>query len=228
VGSQLEDYVACEEVWLELLDKWILSKTERLTQRVTEAFDKCQFNVASEEIRNFTWHVFCDQYLEAIKDRLYNPNVYGENKRKASQFTLYSVLYRIIRLLAPIMPHVTEEIYQTMYAEEVGEESLQLAPWPVADAKRIDDASERNGDLVMAVITEIRREKAELRKSLNTKIKRVKLYAGSSLFAGVISDNKEDIIGTCKISQFEILSEKGKGKGRKVEEFPEISFVSEY
>lgn len=228
VGSQLEDYVACEEVWLELLDKWILSKTERLTQHVTEAFDKCQFNVVSEEIRNFTWHVFCDQYLEAIKDRLYNPNVYGENKRKASQFTLYRVLYRIIRLLAPIMPHVTEEIYQTMYVEEVGEKSLQLAQWPVADAKRIDDASEKNGDLVMAVITEIRREKAELRKSLNAKIKRVKLYAGSSRFAGVISENKEDIIGTCKISQFEILSEKGKGKGRKVEESPEISFVSEY
>jgi valyl-tRNA synthetase len=101
-------------------------------------------------------------------------------------------------------------------------------PWPTADAKRIDEDVEKKGDLVLALITEIRREKAEKRKPLNTAIRRVKLYAGSSRFASVISENKEDIAGTCKIGQFEILSEKGKGKGRPVQEFPEMSFTSEY
>jgi valyl-tRNA synthetase len=123
---------------------------------------------------------------------------------------------------------MTEEIYQTMYAEDVGQKSLQLTLWPELETGRIDEEAEKKGDLVMAVISEIRREKAEMRKPLNTEIDRVKLYAGNSRFASIISENKEDIMGTCKISQFEILSEKGKGKGRQVQEFPETSFISEY
>ncbi|MGQ9531165.1 MAG: class I tRNA ligase family protein, partial [Candidatus Bathycorpusculaceae bacterium] len=179
-----------------------------------------------EEIRNFTWHIFCDEYIEAVKDRLYKPEIYGEQKRKAVQFTLYNVLYRIIQLLAPIAPHITEEIYQTMYAKEIGQKSLQLTPWPEAEMEKVDEEAERKGDLVMALITEIRREKAEKRKPLNTPIKRVKIYAGKTEFAKIISEAKEDIAGTCKILQLEILS--GKGKGRQVKEIPEINFISEY
>jgi len=142
------------------------------------------------------------------------------------QFTLYHVLYRIIQLLAPITPHITEEIYQAIYAENIGQKSLQLTPWPEAKMENLDEEAERKGDLIMALITEIRREKAEKRKPLNSPIKRVKIYAGKSEFAKIISENKEDIAGTCKISQIEILSEKG--KGRQIVEFPEITFLSEY
>jgi len=226
VSNQLKNYKAGGKCDFQLLDKWILSKAEKLTQRVTEALEKCQFNIAIEEMRNFTWHTFCDQYIEATKDRLYKPELYGEEKSEAAQFTLYNVLYRLIQLLAPIIPHVTEEIYQTMYAEDVRQKSLQLTSWPEPDIGRIDEEAQRKGDLVMGVITEIRREKAEKRKSLNTPIKRVKIYAGNSKFASIISENREDIAGTCKILQLEILSEKG--KGRQVQEFPEMSFVSEY
>jgi len=226
VSNQLKDYTAGGKYELHLLDKWVLSKTEKLTQRVTEALEKCQFNIALEEIRNFTWHIFCDQYIEAVKDRLYKPEFYGEEKRKAVQFTLYNVLYSIIQLLAPITPHITEEVYQTMYAEVIGQKSLQLTAWPKPDMGKIDEEAEKKGGLVMAVITEIRREKSEKRKPLNTPIKRVKIYAGKSEFAKILSENKQDIVGTCKISMIEILSDKG--KGRQVQEIPEISFVSEY
>jgi valyl-tRNA synthetase len=113
-----------------------------------------------------------------------------------------------------------------MYAEDMGQKSLQLAPWPKPDLGKIDEEAEKKGNLAMAVITEIRREKAEKRKPLNTPIKRVKIYAGKSEFARTINENKEDIIGTCKILKLEILSEKG--RGRKIQEIPEISFISEY
>jgi valyl-tRNA synthetase len=226
VGAQLKDYKAGEKGELQLLDRWILSKAEKMTQKVTEALEKCQFNIAVEEVRNFAWHIFCDQYIEAVKDRLYKPEVYGEEKRKAAQFTLYTVLYRILQLLAPITPHITEEIYQNLYADVVGQKSLQLTSWPEPEAEKIDEEAERNGDLVVAVINEVRREKAEKRKPLNAAIKKLRIYADKSKYANIISENKEDIIGTCKISQLEILSEKG--KGRQVQGFPEISFISEY
>jgi valyl-tRNA synthetase len=226
VSTQLTDYRADDKYELQLLDKWVLVKSEKLTQRVTDALEKCQFNIALEEIRNFTWHVFCDQYIEAVKDRLYKPELYGAENQKVVQFTLYSVLYRVIQLLAPVAPHVTEEIYEAIYAEDMGKKSLQLIPWPISEIERVDEEAEKKGELVMAVITEIRREKSEKRKSLNAPIKSIKIYAGSSEFAQIISDNKGDIAGTCKISMIEILSEKG--KGRQVQEIPKISFISEY
>jgi valyl-tRNA synthetase len=226
VSTQLADYKTDEKYELQLLDKWILVRSEKLTQRVTDALEKCQFNIAIEEIRNFTWHEFCDQYLEAVKDRLYKPELYGEENQNAVKFTLYDVLYRILQLLAPITPHVTEEIYQAIYAEDKGQKSLQLVPWPMLEVAEIDEEAEKRGKLVMAVITEIRREKSEKRKPLNTPIKRLKIYAGSSEFAQIISENKGDITGTCKVLMIEILSEKG--KGRQVQEIPKISFVSEY
>ena len=69
---------------LQPLDKWILSKTEQATKKVTEAMEKYQWNIAVEEIRNFAWHVFCDCYIEAAKDRLYRGDVYGETKKASS------------------------------------------------------------------------------------------------------------------------------------------------
>jgi len=226
VGAQLKDYKASKKYELQLLDKWIVSKAEKVTQKVTEALEKCQFNTALEEVRNFTWHTFCDQYIEAVKDRLYKPEHYGIEKRRAVQYTLYRILYRIIQLLAPITPHITEEIYQAMYAEDIDQKSLQLTSWPTPDIKIIDEEAEKKGDLVVAVITEIRREKAEKKKPLNTPIKRVKIYAGKTEFARIISENKEDIAGTCKVLEIEILPEKG--EGRQVQEISGISFLSEY
>jgi valyl-tRNA synthetase len=226
VSNQLQDYRPGESGEFQLLDRWILSKAERMTSRVTEALEKCQFNVALDEIRNFTWHVFCDQYLEAVKDRLYRPEVYGEGKRKAAQSTLYNVLYRILQLLAPIIPHITEEIYQALYAEHVGLNSIHLTSWPQLDESRMDEASERDGELLVALISEIRRDKAEKRKPLNAQIRKVKIYAGTKELAEIIDRNKGDLVGTCRISELEILPEKG--EGRQVPRYTEISFVSEY
>jgi valyl-tRNA synthetase len=227
ISNHLKDYTpdTKAEYVLQPLDEWILSKAEKLTRKTTEAFESCQFNVAMDGIRNFTWHVLCDCYIEAVKDRLYKPESYGEEKRKAAQHGLYTVLYRILQLLAPISPHLTEEIYQTMYAEEKGCKSIHLCPWPTPDEKLMDEEAERRGDLIMAVITEVRREKAERRLPLNTRIKRLTIYAGEKDTAKMIAEGKEDIAGTCKVANVEVTQEKGEGKEVKPHS---IRFVTEY
>ena len=95
--------------------------------------------MALEETRNFTWHIFCDSYLEAVKDRLYRPEIYGEEKKGAAQHTLSVVLRRLLFLLAPITPHLTEEIYQTLYADEKQPKSIHNAPWPEAHEEDVDE-----------------------------------------------------------------------------------------
>jgi len=213
VSSQLKDFQPEQEkVYChQPLDRWILSKVEKLTTSVTDAFEKCQFNIAMEAIRNFTWHTFCDSYIEAAKDRLYKPETYGEDKRRAAQHTVYTVLYRILQLLAPVTPHLTEEIYQNMYADEKGYPSIHLSPWPQPDQTYVDDKAENQGDLIMTIIAEVRREKARRRMPLNQEIRKLKIYATEESTARLIAEGNEDISGTCKITEIEILREKGEG-----------------
>ena len=192
-SNLLADYKPDAEADLDLqpLDKWIISKAENLTKKVTEAFEKCQFNIAVEEVRNFTWHVFCDYYVEAVKDRLYNPeSAMVKPKKLAAQYTLYEVLYRMLQLLAPVAPHLTEEIYQHMFAENKGFESLQVSPWPKFNAALVDEEAEKNGDLIIAIIGEVRHDKAEKKLPLNAPIKNLIIYAGNEENAKVIISAK--------------------------------------
>jgi valyl-tRNA synthetase len=224
----LSDYtpVKAGAVTLEQLDKWVLSKAEKLAQKVTDALEKCQFNIAVEEIRNFTWHILCDSYVEAAKDRLYKSETHGEAKRAAAQYTLYEVLYRVLQLLSPITPHLTEEIYQAMYADSKGFKSLQASSWPEFEQALVDEEAERRGDLIIGVITAVRREKAEKRMPLNAEIKKLTVYAGDKKTAEMIKEGEGDITGTCKVTSLKILAEKG--SGREITQHPEVHFVAEY
>jgi valyl-tRNA synthetase len=239
----LSDYTPNKkaEQALQPLDKWILSKAAKLTRTVTEAMEKCQFNIAVEEIRNFTWHTFCDCYVEAVKDKLYRPETYGEAKKAAAQHALYEVLYRILQLLAPVTPHLTEEIYQTMYAEHKGYRSLQLSPWPELAQTFADEQAEKRGDLIMAVISEVRREKAEKHLPLNTQVKKLTVYTEDREMAEIIKEGGEDIAGTCKVASLEVNPERRTSRrgcpiggkeiiqdGREVAQFPNVYFITEY
>jgi len=222
----LQDYNPQEKAEPELLDRWLLSRMERVTQKVTTAFENCQFNIAAEETRNFAWHELCDLYIEAVKHRLYKPEEYGEKGKRATQYALYTAIYRTLQLLAPISPHITEEIYQLMYAEDKKHKSIHVSPWPTPAKERIDEEDEKKGDLIIAVIGEVRRGKAEKKVSLNAPIKKLTIYAGSKKNAQILNQAQEDIAGTCKIEKIEISP--AKGKGREVKGYPNIRFRAEY
>jgi len=182
--------------------------------------------VAVEEIRNFTWHLFCDYYIEAVKDKLYNPEVYGQGKKLAAQHTLYGVLYRVLQLLAPMTPHLTEEIYQFMYAEDKGFESLQVSPWPKHNPELENEAVEENGDLIMAIMSGVRQDKAEKKLPLNAPAKTMDIYSGSAETANVINSVKEDLAGTLKIANLRVHPEK-RSDGRQISPY-DVSFQIEY
>jgi len=219
----LKDYRLTEDPELKLLDKWLLARMNRAALRISEALEKRQFNVVMDEVRNFAWRDLCDNYIEAVKHRLYKAEVYGEEKRRAAQYTLYTALYRLLQLFAPIAPHITEEIYQTMFAEDMKHKSIHLSPWPQVKKQEIDDEAIEKGDLLVAVIGEIRREKARKRIPLNAEIKELTVYAGFRENADVLNKGAEDISGTCKIKKIGILPHDGEGV--KVEGYPDIRFV---
>ncbi|MGD9131870.1 MAG: valine--tRNA ligase [Candidatus Bathyarchaeota archaeon] len=225
-GMHLKDYNPNQKpAKLELIDRWLLSKMERVTQKVTEAMENCQFNVATDEIRKFTWHSFCDNYIEAVKHRLYQSETFGEEKRTAAQYTLYTAIYRILQLLAPISPHIAEEIYQIMYADDKKLESIHVSPWPTLQEELVDEEIEKKGDLVVAVMGELRRNKAENQKPLNVPIKKLILYTEDKQKADILANAEEDLSGTLKVEQLVIQP---KGKGREIKDCTDVYFDAEY
>lgn len=213
-GMRLEDYDPENKVEPQLIDKWIITKLEKAVKRATEAMEECDFMNATEAARGFIWHIFCDHYLEAAKTRLYGE---GEPK-KAAQQTLYYVVERMLKLMAPVTPHLCEEIYRTMY-EENG--SITLAPWPICDESLIDGEAERNGDIIIATITEVRREKNRKGASLNAPIKLLRLVAPEE-YLDALRLGEKDLLDTLKAEAVE-FSSCGDAETR-VEDYSDICF----
>jgi len=214
-GMRLQDYEPAEGVEPMLLDRWIVSKLQRTVKRVTEAMEGCDFMNATETTRNFVWHVFCDHYLEAAKTRLYGD---GDGKKAAQQTLLYTV-ETMIKLLAPVTPHITEEIWRTMFDPDT---SIHVSEWPVYDESMIDEDAEKTGDVVIAAISDIRREKNRMGVSLNASMKSVKLYAPDG-YAEALRLGSTDIKDTLKIESLEIAV--GEGGDARLGDYPEIGFM---
>jgi valyl-tRNA synthetase len=218
-SMRLEDYDPSAKTEPELLDRWILSKLERTVRDATKAMEGCDFMNASEAARNFTWHVFCDHYLEAVKHRLYG----GGKTKKAAQRTIHYAIKRQLQLLAPIIPHLTEEIYSTLYAEGQ-KDSIHTSRWPDADEALIDPEAERSGDLIIGVIGDVRREKNRLGIPLNRPVAKLTINVDSEEKLSDLRLGEHDIAETTKAEEIELR--RGAG-GVDVEGHPGVSFTIE-
>ncbi len=155
---------------LEAFDLWLLSKLNKLIRECTKSFGSYEPSKPKTVIENFFWHTFCDNYLEIIKNRLYQPKT---NKEKLSaQYALYTSFLAILKLLAPIMPHITEELYQQHFKKYEKEKvkSIHLSSWPKYNPKLINEKIEKLGDKAIDIITKSRQFKAKAQKSLKAEI----------------------------------------------------------
>ena len=105
-------------------DKWILSRLNTVIKEVTTNIENYDLGVALQKIYDFTWNEFCDWYIEMVKPRLYEEN---SNSKEVALWTLNKVLINTLKLLHPIMPFMTEEIFMKLYHNE---ESIMTSKWP--------------------------------------------------------------------------------------------------
>jgi len=110
-------------------------------------------------------------------------------------------------LLSPFTPHLTEEIYQYMYNDGKGYRSIQISQWPKFNAALVDETVERDGDLVTAIMSEVRRDKAEKKMPLNAPIKNLIIYAKDPATAVAIRQGCIDIAATLKIENIKVEAE---------------------
>ncbi len=163
----LEDYSEGEVT--EVFDKWLLAKLAKAINESTAAFDVYEYSKVKFAADGFFWHTLCDQYLEIVKDRLYKVEERGEDARKSAQKALYTALLAVLKMMAPITPHITEEIYQLYFAAKEGKKSLHIADWPTASWK-VDTEAEKVGDYAVDVINLVRKYKSEKQMSLKEEL----------------------------------------------------------
>ena len=167
----LADYKGEKPKKLEIIDKWLFSKLTRVLKASTDSLMNYEYSHTKLETEAFFWHVFCDNYLEIIKDRLYNVDKRGKEARMSARYTLYHALLAVIKLMAPIMPFITEELYQTYYRQHEKAKSIHLTRWP--DMSMSDEHCEHIGDFAVNVVEFARKQKSEKKLSLNTPIKKL-------------------------------------------------------
>lgn len=151
VLMNLEDYDEKYDLSkLAIEDKWILSKANRLAKEMATNIDNYDLGVATQKIYDFIWNEFCDWYIEIVKTRLYDKTC---QTRKEAQFTLNTVLEYSLKMLHPIMPFVTEEIYTKLYNND---ETIMISEWPQFKDEFNFEEEENNIEMLKNIIGEIR------------------------------------------------------------------------
>ncbi|MDE6250392.1 MAG: valine--tRNA ligase [Alphaproteobacteria bacterium] len=125
---QTAEFVPVSDRFIE--DRWVLNELNHAVAEVRRNLDKFDNYNARSAIDAFFYDVFCDQYLEFIKDRFWSPEKYSSESKLAAQWTLYTVLRAIIGLYAPFIPFLTEELWQKIYQDAEGGETLHLTKYP--------------------------------------------------------------------------------------------------
>ena len=141
---------------LDLSDRWIISKYNRLVKEVTENLEKYELGIAVQKLYDFIWSEFCDWYIELVKPRLYEQ---GGSQKEAALYTLVYVLSNALKLLHPFMPFITEEIWQHLPHEG---ESIMISPWPEYKQEEVDAQAEDQMEAIMNAIKSIRNVRSEM------------------------------------------------------------------
>ena len=200
------------------LDLWILSKLNNLNKTVDKAFDDYNFAQTITPIERFFWHDFCDEYIEAVKYRLYTD--VSDESRRAAKYTLRTVVETSLKLLAPIAPFFTEEVYQYF-----SDESIHTTLWPEVHDELISEEMENKGETTVELIDEVRRFKSASKIPLNAELAEVNVYTSDEDLVDVFNSFDADIKGTLKIKDLAISSGKPEVHEKIIEVEPDMSQI---
>ncbi len=169
-----------------LEDRWILSRFNSVAQNVNESLTSYRFDEAANSIYDFFWGEFCDWYIELIKPRL-APEC-AENARVACG-NLMALFEASLRLLHPVMPFITDEIWHAIYDGKPPQKSLALAAYPQADEKQIDQNAETPMAILQDLIVSVRNLRAELKVEAKVKVP-IEVFALQPEIRTLIEENR--------------------------------------
>ncbi|MDP4946077.1 valine--tRNA ligase [Alishewanella sp. SMS8] len=191
------------EKTLSLADKWILAQYQQTVKQVRHYFDTYRFDLAATALYEFTWNQFCDWYLELTKPILFKGN---EAEQRGTRHTLITVLESLLRLMHPIMPFITESIWQSVKPlANIQSDSIMLAAYPEYQADLVDETAQADLEWLKAVITAIRNVRGEMNISPNKPLT-VLLRNISTEEQRRIDQNRNFLLVMAKLESLELLA----------------------
>ncbi len=165
---------------LSVMDRWLLGKLSKTVSEATHWFEKYEYDRSKELAKQFFWHDLADNYLEFVKQNLY------QNEDPSSVYVLYQSFLKILKLLAPIMPYITEEIYHRLYKDLEGEESIHVSDWPEEEESFEKEMEE--GENAIEIVSALRKYKSDRGMSLNEDLEEVVIYTERDI------ENVKDVV----------------------------------
>jgi valyl-tRNA synthetase len=172
-----------------LEDRWILSRFNRVTAEVNSALETYRFHEAANRIYDFFWGEFCDWYIELIKPRLLFEEDADKVPARVAAGNLINLFDASLRLLHPVMPFITEEIWHAMYEGRPPLKSIALAAYPQADAQQFDLAAETEMAILQDLIVNVRNVRAELKVEPKVKVP-IEVFAHEPAIRAMIEQNR--------------------------------------
>jgi valyl-tRNA synthetase len=195
---------------LDTADRWILTMFEETVKKVTRSLGDYRFNDASSLIYEFFWHEYCDWYIEISKVKLYGED---EGARARAAGMLLRILEGSMRLLHPIMPFITEEVWQLIHrGDETGGKSIMISTYPVYNKKNIYAESKERMELLKEINYNIRNIRGEMNVPAELKAAAL-VKTGNEQIRDVIEENRDVIMFLSKLK--EITSGPGLEKPEK-------------
>ena len=171
-----------------LEDRWILSRFNRVTKEVNDALAAYRFHESANTIYDFFWGEFCDWYLELIKPRLNFEEGSDKTQAQIACANLVNLFDASLRLLHPVMPFITEEIWHAIYEGKPPLKSIALAPFPQADEKQFDLNAETEMAILQDLIVSVRNVRAELKVEPKVKVP-IDIFAHEPSIRAMIEQN---------------------------------------
>ena len=172
-----------------LEDRWILSRFNRVTAEVNDALAAYRFHEAANRIYDFFWGEFCDWYIELIKPRLNFEEGADKAQARAACANLVNLFDASLRLLHPVMPFITEEIWQAIYEGQPPLKSIALAGYPQPDEEQFDLAAETEMAILQDLIVNIRNVRAELKVEPKVRVP-IEVFAHEPAIRAMIEQNR--------------------------------------
>ena len=181
---------------LGTINQWVVDQLQTCLEQYHTHLKKHEFSQALQVLEKLFWNDFCDNYLEIIKDQLFNPQHYKTEEVETTLWTLHHVSLQLLQLFAPYLPHLTEYLYQHIFKNILGA-SIHLSQLPQALA--IDKTNQENMQLLLLIIAHIRKVKTAASLSLKTDIAELTLCNASPKQKEIIIQEMNSLKGVCKI-----------------------------
>jgi valyl-tRNA synthetase len=184
-----------------LEDRWILSRFNRVAGSVNAALTTYRFDEAANNVYEFFWNEFCDWYLELSKPRLDRAN---PERAMVAGSNLQILFEAALRLLHPIMPFITEELWHALYQDNPPLQSIALAAYPQPDEKQFDEAAEKEMGILQDLIVSVRNLRAELKVEPKQRAP-VEIFAPDAKIRWLFQDNLPAIERLANVERVEFV-----------------------